>query len=170
MRLENKVVAALLDRGMTVSLAESCTGGAVAARLVSVPGVSAAFLGGVVSYTDAVKARLLGVFEDTLAAHTAVSAPVAAEMAEGIRKSTGSDLALSVTGLAGPGGGTVEIPVGRVFVGVATAAGTRVKTLSLSGSRSTIRRKAATAVLREALYEILMTEETISSHKKETEK
>ena len=155
MRLEKEVAAALRGRGLTLSLAESCTGGAVAARLVSVPGVSAVFLGGVVSYTNEIKEALLGVHRDTLAAHTAVSAPVALEMAEGVRRKTGSDIALSVTGLAGPGGGTEEIPVGRVFVGVSTVSGARVCTFTFCGGRRAVRRRAVKAVLGEALAEIL---------------
>ena len=154
MRLEKRVAAALLGRKVTLSLAESCTGGAVAARLVSVPGISAVFLGGVVSYTNEVKMGLLGVLPDTLSRHTAVSAPVAMEMADGIRRRTGSDIALSVTGLAGPGGGTPRIPVGRVFVGVASAKGTRAASFTFTGGRRSVRKKAVCAVLCEVLAEL----------------
>ncbi|MBR7094679.1 MAG: CinA family protein [Clostridia bacterium] len=147
MKLEKRVILALAEKGKTLALAESCTGGAVASRLVSVPGASRVFLGGIVSYTDAVKHVALGVREETLAKNTAVSAPVAREMAEGARNRLSSDLAVSVTGLAGPGGGTEEIPVGRVFIGLATEEGSDALCLTLKGSRRRIRRKAADMAL-----------------------
>ncbi len=151
MKLEKRVILALAEQNKTLALAESCTGGAVASRLVSVPGASRVFLGGVVSYTNAVKHSALGVSEETLARHTAVSAPVAREMAEGARTRLSSDIAVSVTGLAGPGGGTEEIPVGRVFLGIATGEGSDVRKLTLSGNRRRIRRQA----VKEALSLIL---------------
>ena len=147
MKLEKRVILALTEKGKTLALAESCTGGAVASRLVSVPGASRVFLGGIVSYTDAVKHVALGVREETLAKNTAVSAPVAREMAEGARDRLSSDLAVSVTGLAGPGGGTEEIPVGRVFIGLATEEGSDALCLALRGGRRRIRRKAADMAL-----------------------
>ncbi|MBQ2719624.1 MAG: nicotinamide-nucleotide amidohydrolase family protein [Clostridia bacterium] len=151
MKLEKRVILALTEKNLTLALAESCTGGAIASALVSVPGASRVFLGGVVSYTNAVKQAALGVSAETLARHTAVSAPVAREMAEGARARLLSDIAVSVTGLAGPGGGTAEIPVGRVFLGLATREGSEVRCLTLSGSRRAIRR----AAVREALSLIL---------------
>ena len=102
--------------GLRLATAESCTGGMVAARLTSVPGSSASFVGGVVAYADEVKRSELDVPEELLAEHGAVSAEVAAAMAEGARQRLGADVAVAVTGVAGPGGGTPEKPVGRVYL------------------------------------------------------
>lgn len=101
--LEGRVLQLLKERGLTFSAAESCTGGLIAKRITDLSGASAVFRGGVVSYTNAVKAGVLGVPEELLAQYTAVSGPVARAMAEGVRALTGSDLAVSVTGVAGPG-------------------------------------------------------------------
>lgn len=135
------IVELLRERHQTLATAESLTGGLVADAVVSIPGASTVFLGGIVSYTDTVKASLLGVKKETLAAHTAVSAEVAREMAEGARRLIGSDYAISTTGLAGPMGGSDGKPVGCVFVGLSSPAGTEVFSLSLSGSRVEIRKK-----------------------------
>ena len=134
-----RLVALLRERGLTLAAAESCTGGWFAKRMVDAPGASAVFFGGVVSYTNEIKEKILSVARATLDAHTAVSAPVAAEMAEGVRRRFGSDIGVSVTGLAGPGGGTKEIPLGRVFIGIATSEGTEVLTLTLPGTRREVR-------------------------------
>ena len=136
------LVSLLRERSMTLAAAESCTGGWFAKRVVDAPGASAVFLGGVVSYTNEIKKKILGVKSETLLAHTAVSAPVAAEMACGVRERFGADVGISVTGLAGPGGGTEKIPVGRVFIGIATGEGTEVLSLSLPGTREDVRRAA----------------------------
>ncbi|MEZ6014215.1 MAG: CinA family nicotinamide mononucleotide deamidase-related protein [Planctomycetota bacterium] len=109
----------LLERSLHVTLAESCTGGLIAGELTRVPGISAVFRESFVTYSDAAKHRALGVPEPLLAAHGAVSAPVAEAMASGARRVTGADLALSVTGVAGPDGGTSEKPVGLVWFGLA---------------------------------------------------
>lgn len=122
--LEAAVGAELKARGLTVALAESCTGGALAARLVSVAGASAWVRGGVVAYDNALKTQLLGVSEDLLREHGAVSEPVARAMAEGARLRLGADLGLSTTGIAGPDGGSDEKPVGTVWMAVADAKGT----------------------------------------------
>ena len=116
--ISRKAVELLLERKITVSLAESCTGGMIASALVDWPGVSEALLEGCVCYTNEAKMRTLGVSAETLGKHTAVSAQCAGEMARGMRAYTGSDYALSVTGIAGPGGGTVEMPVGLVYLGL----------------------------------------------------
>lgn len=107
-----------LAAGLTVATAESCTGGLVAHAITSIPGSSAYFVGGVVSYSNAVKHEILGVPEATLAAHGAVSPEVAEAMATGVRERLRVDLAVSVTGIAGPDGGSVAKPVGLVFVGL----------------------------------------------------
>lgn len=121
--LEAVVVRLLTERKQTLALAESCTGGGIANRITNVPGASAVFLASFVTYSNAVKERVLGVRAETLAAHGAVSEAVAIEMAEGARHRTGADFALSVTGIAGPTGGTEGKPVGTVFIGFASAAG-----------------------------------------------
>jgi len=122
--LETVLVRLLTERKATLALAESCTGGCIAHRVTNVPGASAALLAGLVTYSNAAKQKFLGVRADTLARHGAVSEPVAREMAEGARREIQADYALSVTGIAGPSGGTAEKPVGTVFMGLAGPAGT----------------------------------------------
>ena len=117
--LEAVVVGRLAGHGKTLALAESCTGGCIAHRLTNVPGASAVLLAGFVTYTNEAKCKFLGVQAETLSRHGAVSEPVAREMAEGARRQTGADYALSVTGIAGPAGGSDAKPVGMVFVGLA---------------------------------------------------
>lgn len=135
------IVELLKEQKKTLATAESLTGGLVADAVVSIAGASEVFLGGIVSYTDGVKASLLGVRAETLSAHTAVSAEVAREMADGVRRLIGSDYAISTTGLAGPAGGSDGKPVGTVFVGLSSPDRTEVFSLSLSGSRVEIRQK-----------------------------
>ena len=140
-----KLVSLLREKGLRLAAAESCTGGWFAKSVVDVPGASAVFLGGVVSYTNEVKEKLLAVPRALIEAHTAVSSPVAAAMAEGVREAVSADIGISVTGLAGPTGGTPDIPVGRVFIGLARKGRvTEVLTLTEGGTREDIRR-AATA-------------------------
>jgi len=133
--LENALVLALRERKLTVATAESCTGGLVAKRIVDISGCSDVFLGGAVTYANSAKVKMVGVSEETLAAHGAVSEETAAEMARGIRLALGADIGISTTGIAGPGGGTPEKPVGTVFVGVSTKDGETVKRLALSSKR-----------------------------------
>ncbi len=125
--LETVIVRLLTERKATLALAESCTGGCIAHRITNVPGASAVLLAGLVTYSNAAKQKFLGVQADTLAQHGAVSEPVAREMAEGARRQTQADYALSVTGIAGPSGGTPEKPVGTVFIGLAGPSGTVVE-------------------------------------------
>jgi len=125
--LETVIVRLLTERKATLAVAESCTGGCIANRLTDVPGASAVLLAGLVTYSNAAKRKFLGVREATLARHGAVSEAVAREMAEGARRQTQADYALSVTGIAGPSGGTPEKPVGTVFIGLASTAGILVE-------------------------------------------
>jgi nicotinamide-nucleotide amidase len=137
----------LQGAGLTVGAAESCTGGLVAARLTSVPGASDVFRGGIVAYDNAVKVAQLGVSDETLAAHGAVSPETAAAMAAGARASLGADVAVSDTGIAGPGGGTPEKPVGLVYLHAQGPEGGEALELRLHGGREQIRRRATVAAL-----------------------
>ena len=146
--LERQVIAALKARGLTLAAAESCTGGLTAKRLTDVPGASAVFLGGVVSYTNGVKERALGVPHDMLEEYGAVSEPVARAMAEGVRRLTCADLALSVTGVAGPDKDDRGHDVGTVYIALSAKNETTVQLLHLSGGRSAIRAAAADEMFR----------------------
>ena len=134
--LENAVLQFLHKNHFTLSCAESCTGGLIAKRLTDIPGGSDVFFGGCVTYTNEIKHKLLGVSEEALATYGAVSAQVAMEMARGARERFGTTIAVSTTGIAGPGGGTEEIPVGTVYVGISTPRGESFRKLSLSPMRS----------------------------------
>jgi nicotinamide-nucleotide amidase len=145
--VEALVLEACRARGLTLATAESCTGGLVAARLTSVPGSSDVFLGAVVAYADAVKAAELGVPTSVLERYGAVSAEVAAAMATGARERLHADVAVAVTGVAGPGGGTEEKPVGLVYLQVQGPDGSLVGELNLPGEREAIRQRATVASL-----------------------
>jgi len=134
-------------RGLRLCVAESCTGGLLGARLTSIPGSSDVFVGGVIAYANEVKARDLGVPERLMADHGAVSEPVVRAMATGARTRFGADLALAITGVAGPGGGTEDKPVGLVWIAVATADRAEVRKLNLWGDREEIRYRATQAVM-----------------------
>ena len=146
-RVEELVLSLAGAHGLRLATAESCTGGMVAARLTGVPGSSASFVGGVVAYSDEVKRAELEVPEELLAEHGAVSAEVAAAMAEGARKRLDADVAVAVTGVAGPGGGTPEKPVGRVHLHVAGPDGVLTRMLDLPGEREQIRVRATVTAL-----------------------
>jgi len=144
--LESVLGHLLKENGATLALAESCTGGLLAKRLTDVAGSSAYFKEGLVTYSDESKERLLGVPHEMLLEHGAVSEPVAREMAEGVREVAGTDYGLSVTGVAGPDGGTKEKPVGLVFVGLSDAEETLAERLDLTAwarSREAIRERSA---------------------------
>ena len=153
--LARSAVAALKARGWTVATAESLTGGLIAATLVDVPGASSVVRGGFVTYQTDTKTVLLGVPAETIERCDVVSAEVAVAMAQGARERLGVDIAVSATGLAGPDGGTPEKPVGTVFLGVSTAAGTYPIRLQLTGARARIRtltmKHAVNAIRLEAL-------------------
>jgi nicotinamide-nucleotide amidase len=142
-RLEEVLGQLLRARSFSLATAESCTGGLIGKLLTDLPGSSDYYRGGVVCYSNDLKVGLLGVREETLAEHGAVSQEVAWEMAAGIRTVTRSDVGLSVTGVAGPGGGTPEKPVGLVFAGLATPDKTLVKRLTFAGDRDIIRLRSA---------------------------
>ena len=141
--MEEVVGLRLAVGGFTVAVAESCTGGLVAHRLTEVPGSSSYFMEGVVTYSNEAKTRLLGVPAELIGARGAVSAEVAEAMAEGVKRRAGTDFGLAVTGVAGPGGGTAEKPVGLVFVGLADDAHTEHRRLVLPGDRHLIRWRAS---------------------------
>jgi nicotinamide-nucleotide amidase len=148
---ERPVEAIVLElcrsRGLKLAAAESCTGGLVAARLTSVPGSSDVFVGAVVAYANEVKARELGVPEEILDRHGAVSPEAAAAMAAGVRERLGADVAVAVTGIAGPGGGSPEKPVGLVDLHAEGPDGVLARELDLPGDREAIRARAAVAAL-----------------------
>ncbi len=129
------VAAQLARTGSTLATAESCTGGLIARMITAIPGVSSSYLGGVVTYANEAKTELLGVPVEMLAAHGAVSPEVAAAMAEGVRKRLGATVGISTTGVAGPGGGTPEKPVGLVYLGLSTAKGTQTRRLDMGPER-----------------------------------
>jgi nicotinamide-nucleotide amidase len=141
------VLSLLRERGLTLATAESCTGGLVGARLTDVPGSSDVYVGGVVAYADQVKREQLGVPAELLATHGAVSAETAAAMAEGARTRLGADVAVSVTGIAGPGGGSEEKPVGLVHLHAVGPAGELSRRFDFPGDRETIRRRATVGAL-----------------------
>ena len=145
--MEKRVIEKLRERGLLLATAESCTGGLCAKRLTDVPGASQVFCGGVVSYTNDVKMRLLGVKEETLAQFGAVSGETAREMAEGVRKATGADVAVSVTGVAGPSSDEMGNVVGTVFIAFSSEQETVSEKLQLSGDREKIREQSVNAML-----------------------
>jgi nicotinamide-nucleotide amidase len=145
--LPEHVAGVLVQRGLTLGLAESCTGGLAAELLTRVPGSSRFFLGGVVAYANAAKTALLGVPEALLVAHGAVSAEVAAAMAEGARHRLGADLGLAFTGIAGPGGGTPDKPVGLVHWALSSKDGVATGQRVFNGGRNDVRRRAVFAGL-----------------------
>ena len=145
--VQERVLEACRGRGWTLGTAESCTGGLVAGRLTSVPGASDCFRGGIVAYENDVKERTLGVPAALIEQHGAVSAEVAASMAQGARERLAVDIAVAVTGIAGPGGGTPEKPVGLVFLHLSGPMGEVPLRVELPGGRDLIRSRSAVAAL-----------------------
>ena len=142
MNTAEKLVRTLTERKMTCATAESCTGGGVGYAITSVSGASDVYWGGVVSYDNSVKRDVLGVPESVLAERGAVSPECAAAMAEGARRLLKTDLAVSLTGIAGPGGGSAEKPVGLVWFGLSSATGVKTEKKIFAGDRETVRAAA----------------------------
>jgi nicotinamide-nucleotide amidase len=142
------------SRGFKLATAESCTGGSVGARITDVPGSSDVYLGGVIAYDNAVKESLLGVPPALLAEHGAVSEPVAAAMVRGVTRHLGAQLGIAVTGVAGPGGGTPEKPVGLAYIAVALGNEVVVNRAVFPGDRAEIRGRAAQAALNRLRQEL----------------
>lgn len=138
---------ALADRGLRLVLAESCTGGLLAARFTDRPGASRFFEAGLVTYSNAAKQSVLGVSPETLVAHGAVSGEVAREMLDGARSRTGADATVAITGIAGPGGGTPDKPVGTVWIGAAVDETVRVQRFHFDGDRAQVRASSVDAAL-----------------------
>lgn len=145
--LEKSVVDLLLANNLTVSTIESCSGGLLAARLINIPGVSEVFKSGYISYSNKAKRKIAGVKKSTLAKYGAVSSQTAGEMARGAALLSKADVTLSITGIAGPEGGTAEKPVGLVYMGCYVCGTTRVKEFRFSGNRAKIRESAVSAAL-----------------------
>jgi nicotinamide-nucleotide amidase len=155
MELEKLIGDLLRERGWTVSIAESCTGGLICDRITDVPGSSDYFEGGMVNYSNESKEKHLGVPLEDIKRYGAVSSRVAKKMAQGVRKTFNTTFGLSTTGVAGPTGGTKRSPVGRVFIGVAKGKKTWVKKIDLKGNRREIKKKAAERSL-DFFYKILI--------------
>jgi PncC family amidohydrolase len=154
MRREEKVVRMLSKHSLSLSTAESCTGGLVAGRITSVPGASECFEGGFITYSNTAKNRLIGVPGELIEKYGAVSTETARAMAEGARKKLGTDVAVAVTGIAGPTGGTTDKPVGTVYIAVAREGATGVRKFQFTGTRHAIRRQTAEEALQFVFDEI----------------
>jgi len=145
--VDDVVAAALDERGWTVATAESCTGGLLAARLTARPGSSARVLGGVAAYANSAKQNLLGVPAELIEAHGAVSPEVAAALADGARDRFGADVGIGITGIAGPGGGSADKPVGTVHLCAVGPGGRQARSVQLPGSRTAVRERSVTVAL-----------------------
>jgi len=153
--LENVIGEILIKNKLTVSTAESCTGGMLSARLINFPGISEAFMEGAVTYSNDAKMKRLGVKKETLDMYGAVSSQTAHEMAEGIAKTAGTDIGISTTGIAGPGGGSSEKPVGLVYIGLYINDSVKTFECRFSGKRQEIRENTVIKALRLLKDELL---------------
>ncbi|MGN0432280.1 MAG: CinA family protein [Lachnospiraceae bacterium] len=151
MEIEKAVADILAARGLTMTTAESCTGGLISARMVNVPGVSNVFKAGFITYANEAKQKFLGVKEETLMQFGAVSRQTAEEMAEGAARAAEADVAVSVTGIAGPDGGTKEKPVGLVYIGCYISGNVKVEEYHFDGDRIQVRERTAQAALMQLL-------------------
>ncbi|MFR4766027.1 MAG: nicotinamide-nucleotide amidohydrolase family protein, partial [Paraclostridium sordellii] len=145
--LEETVAKLLVEKNLTIAVSESCTGGMVSSTLIDYPGISQVFMEGCVTYSNEAKMSRLGVKKETLDSFGAVSTETAIEMAKGVAMNLKTNVGLSTTGIAGPGGGTAEKPVGLVYIGLYINGKTKVKKLNLAGSREKIRVKATKEAL-----------------------
>lgn len=153
-KLEDILGEILCKNNLTISTAESCTGGMIAAKLVSYPGISSVFLEGAVTYSNEAKIRRLGVKSTTLDKYGAVSEETAKEMAEGVSRECGSNISISTTGIAGPGGGTVDKPVGLVYIGIHVNNKTKVTKCNFRGNREEVRCATTNTALELLLKEL----------------
>ena len=144
---EKRVHKLLMDRMLTLSVAESCTGGSIASRFTAMPGASAYFKGGVVTYWNQTKSLLLNVSADTIARYGVVSEQVVRQMAEGARRAADTHYAIATTGMAGPSGGTPEIPVGTVWIAVSSPERTLTRLVHIKGNRNRVIREAGSAAI-----------------------
>ncbi len=156
MTLEEELGEKLRDRKLTIAVAESCTGGLLGSKITDVPGSSEYFLGGVIAYQNEVKESLLHVPHDVIASHGAVSAQTVEAMASGCRELFKCDIAVSITGIAGPGGGSAEKPVGLVYVGLATASGVISRRFRWKGSRTQNKESSVCAAIEMILATLKM--------------
>lgn len=154
MRPEKKIVRELAKRGLGLCTAESCTGGLIAGCITSVSGASACFEGGLVTYSNAAKTRLIGVPEAVIEKYGAVSGETARAMAEGARDKLAADMSVAVTGIAGPTGGTPDKPVGTVYIAVARKGKTSVRKFLFTGTRHGIRKQTTEEALKFVLDEM----------------
>jgi len=145
--LESVVAELLIKKKLTIAVAESCTGGLLCGRLINYPGISSVFMEGAITYSNQSKIKLLGVKPETLEKYGAVSQEVAKEMADGIYKTANTNIGISITGVAGPGGGTETKPVGLIYIGICINGTTKVKKVNLNGSRNRVRNLITTNAL-----------------------
>jgi PncC family amidohydrolase len=147
MEIEEKIGGMLKEKGLTIAVAESCTGGLISGRITNISGASAYFLAGFITYSNKAKTSFLSVPEEVITRYGAVSFETAKLMAEGAKNAAGADIGVSVTGIAGPTGGTFEKPVGTVFIGLATGEGIYVRNFLFTGNRLEIKRETSEAAL-----------------------
>ena len=148
MTLEEQIVKKLQEKGYTITTAESCTGGLLAGRILNVSGASEVYMEGYITYANEAKERILGVKHETLETYGAVSKETAEEMAIGAPRAAKADVALSTTGIAGPGGGTVEKPVGLIYISCFLNGEVQVRELRLHGTREENRQDTVTETLK----------------------
>lgn len=155
LEIEEIVSKLLVEKKLTISIAESCTGGLISSTLINYPGISSVFIEGCITYSNESKINRLKVSADTLDKYGAVSEEIAKEMAEGIAKNLNTNVSISTTGIAGPGGGTTYKPVGLVYIGIYINGKTTVKKYILNGNRQDIRFKATKNALNDLRLRLL---------------
>lgn len=148
----------IYNSGWSVSVAESCTGGLLGAKLTSIPGISSIFKGGIIAYSNEIKEKILSVKEETLRVNGAVSSQTAKEMAYGVRRLFNTTIGISITGIAGPSGGTPEKPVGTVWLGISSENQLEAKLYNFYGIREQIREKSVEAAIKMLIENIKINE------------